>query len=271
MDDPVWLITGCSTGFGRELAEAVRGRGHRLVATARSPDAIADLAEAGRVLTCRLDVTDRASIDATVAAAMAAFGRIDVLVNNAGHGLFGCVEEVPDDRARALFDTNFFGMVDVLRAVLPVMRAQGSGRILNLTSNGGRFAFPGMGFYHATKFAAEGLSEALAQEIAAFGIKLSIIEPGGFTTDFMGRSMAMGDFMPEYGHVREFLGSLAGGYRMGEPAAAARAMIAVAEMADPPLRVALGPTAKDEILARLTTDIESYEANSGIWQDAEAG
>ena len=190
-DKPVWLVTGCSTGFGRELSKVLIARGYRVVATARDPKKIADLVDdhGSTALASKLDVGNQADIDATVEAAKQKFGRIDVLVNNAGYGYLAAVEEGEDADIRAMFETNFFGLAAMTRAVLPVMRAQKSGAIVNISSMGGFIGFPGSGYYAATKFAVEGLSESLAKEVAPFGIKVLIVEPGPFRTDWAGRSL----------------------------------------------------------------------------------
>ena len=187
---PVWFITGCSTGFGRELARILLEREYRVVVTARDPATVADLV-AGRethALVQRLDVTDRAQITAAVAAAEARFGGIDVLVNNAGIGYFGAVEESEEAEVRRMFEINVFGLSWMTQAVLPTMRRQRSGRIMNVASIAGIRGNPGIGFYNASKFAVVGLSEALAREVEPLGIKVTVIAPSGFRTDWAGRS-----------------------------------------------------------------------------------
>jgi NAD(P)-dependent dehydrogenase (short-subunit alcohol dehydrogenase family) len=178
----VWLITGCSSGFGRILAEMALARGDRVIATARKIEPLADLGagSAGQLLTLALDVTDPASIAAVMAQAEAAFGRVDVLVNNAGFGLVGAVEELQPNEYRPMFETNLFGLIEVTRGALPLMRRHGGARIVNLSSVGGFTGRQGFGLYNASKFAVEGLSEALAEEVAPFGIKVIIVEPGPF-------------------------------------------------------------------------------------------
>ena len=186
-----WFITGASSGLGRAFSEHAAQRGHNVVATARNTDALADLAAAyaGRVLTVTLDVRRPADADAAVAAALARFGRIDLLVNNAGYGVVGAFEETSDAELRALMDTNFFGAMNVTRAVLPAMRAQRSGAVAMISSLGGQLSFAGFSAYSATKFAMEGISEALAQEVAPFGVKVLIVEPGQFRTNLAGAGM----------------------------------------------------------------------------------
>src|ERR1700729_1294911 len=188
---PVWFITGCSTGFGRELSVILFKRGYRVIVTARDKAKVDDIV-AGHDkdgLAIALDVANQKQIDAAVKAAEARFGRIDVLVNNAGYGYLAAVEEGDDSDVRAMFDTNFFGLAAMTRAVLPVMRAQKSGAIVNISSIGGFIGFPGSGYYAATKFAVEGLSEALSKEVGPLGIKVIIVEPGPFRTDWAGRSL----------------------------------------------------------------------------------
>ncbi len=187
----VWLISGCSTGIGRVLAEAALQADQRVIATARKPESLADLASrfGKNVLTLKLDVNEPADIKAVLNAAQVRFGGVDVLVNNAGYGLEGAIEETPLAQARAQFDTNFFGLLALTQAVLPGMRAQGSGYIVNVASVAGLRGFGGLGLYCASKFAVVGLSEALAQEVKAFGIRVSVVEPGPYRTDWAGRSL----------------------------------------------------------------------------------
>ena len=190
LDTPVWFITGCSTGFGRDLAAAVLARGDRAVVTARNVNQLADVVDGHeeRALALTLDVTDRDQAEAAVKAAIARFGRIDVLVNNAGIGYFAAIEESDEAEVRQMFEVNVFGLSRMIHLVLPGMRAQRSGTIVNISSIGGIRAFPAVGYYNGTKFAVEGISEALSQEVAPLGIKVLIVEPSGFRTDWAGRS-----------------------------------------------------------------------------------
>ncbi len=190
-DNPVWLITGCSTGFGRELAKLVLERGWRAVVTARDPSKLADLAEGhkDRALVLQLDVTDRKQIADVVAQSQKHFGRIDALVNNAGYGYLAAIEEGEDDAVRAMFETNVFGLVDMTKAVLPIMRAQKSGIIVNISSIGGITSFAATGYYHGTKYAVEGISESLAIEVKPLGIDVLVVEPGPFRTNWAGPSI----------------------------------------------------------------------------------
>jgi len=190
--DKVWFITGCSTGFGRELAKQTLDRGFRTVVTARDPAKVEDIAKGrdDRALVLELDVTDPVEVDAAVKSAAKHFGRIDVLVNNAGIGYFGAVEESDEAEVRRMFEINFFGLSRMTRAVLPIMRQQRSGHIVNISSIGGLRSFPSLAYYHATKYAVEGFSESLSLEVAPLGIKVTIVEPSGFRTDWAGRSAA---------------------------------------------------------------------------------
>jgi NAD(P)-dependent dehydrogenase (short-subunit alcohol dehydrogenase family) len=256
----VWFITGTSTGFGRKLAEAVLAKGDRVVATARKEKTVADLERQNpyRVRAVRLDVTDLLQVKAAVQAAIDAFGRIDVLVNNAGYGLLGAVEEVSDAQIRQQFETNLFGLLNVTRAVLPLLRKQKSGHILNVTSVGGQVSFPTFGMYHGTKYAIEGISESLAKEVAPFGIKVTIVEPGGFKTDFATRSLERAERIPAYQPLYDALLKVFESAAYGDPARAAQAMIQIVEAGEPPLRLALGADALDFIRAKLNSELEEY-------------
>jgi NAD(P)-dependent dehydrogenase (short-subunit alcohol dehydrogenase family) len=266
---PVWLITGCSTGFGRELATILIERGYRVVATARDEAKVAELVD-GRDATAlaqKLDVDTSADISAVVKATTDKFGRIDVLVNNAGYGYLSAVEEGEDAEIRAMFETNVFGLAAMTRAVLPIMRAQASGAIVNISSQGGFIGFPGTGYYNATKFAVEGLSEALAKEVAPFGIKVLIVEPGPFRTDWAGRSLKMPKQPIEaYAETAIARRNAIHGYsgsQPGDPARAAEAIIATVESADPPLRLPLGSIAFEGMSAKIESvrkEIASVEA-----------
>jgi NAD(P)-dependent dehydrogenase (short-subunit alcohol dehydrogenase family) len=263
----VWLITGCSAGFGRAIAEAALARGDRVVASARRPEALADLA-GERTLVVGLDVTRQDDVDAAVRAALERFGRIDVLVNNAGHGSVGAVEEIDLDELRALMDTMFFGAVALTQAVLPHMRAQGSGTIVQMSSQGGQLAFAGVGAYCAAKFALEGLSEALDAEVAPLGIRTLIVEPGSFRTEFGGarmhRSREIDAYADTVGPTRAYLDGM-DGTQPGDPRKAAAAILAALDAPQPPLRLALGADAVDAIRAkhqRLRDDLDNWEAVS---------
>lgn len=244
-----WLITGCSTGLGRALAQAVLARGHNAVVTARHSDTVEDLTTAypDTALALPLDVTDRAQITSAVEQAKARFGGIDVLVNNAGYGYRAAVEEADDADIRQLFDTNVFGTVDMIKAVLPDMRAQKSGSIVNISSIGARIKPAGSGYYSATKAALEGLSGSLHKELQPLGISVTVVEPGAFRTDFAGRSLTQSakpieDYAETAGKRRKENDTVHG-TQPGDPAKAAEAIIAVAESPDPPSLLVLGTDA----------------------------
>jgi len=253
----VWFITGSSRGLGREIASAALAAGHQVVATARDRTAVTTaLGEDERLLAVSLDVTDAAQVTAAVQEATDAFGRIDVLVNNGGFGLLGAVEEISDADTREVFDVNVFGLLAVTRAVLPVLRAQGSGRILNIGSIGGFAAIPSSGIYGATKFAVEGITEALAGELADSGISATVVEPGAFRTDFLtpGSLRIVGRSIDAYASsAHAVIDKLAAmdGSQLGDPAKAAMAILEVAGSAQPPVRIALGTDAVARVEAKL--------------------
>jgi len=270
-DNPVWLITGCSTGFGRELAKLVLARGWRAVVTARDASKVVDIAEghADRTLVLPLDVTERAQIDAAVAQAKERFGRIDVLVNNAGYGYLAAIEEGEDAAVREMFEANVFGLVDITKAVLPVMRKQRSGLIVNVSSIGGLTSFAATGYYHGTKYAVEGISESLATEVKPLGIDVLIVEPGPFRTNWAGPSIKQSatqidDYNATAGERRKQTAARSGN-QAGDPVRAAQAIIDAALSDTPPLRLLLGKTALE--LARkkldlLRTDFDNWEATT---------
>jgi NAD(P)-dependent dehydrogenase (short-subunit alcohol dehydrogenase family) len=262
---PVWLITGCSSGFGRAVADAAIARGDTVVATARDVAALDDLEhpDPDRLLRLRLDLVDQGSIAAATAAALARFGRIDVLFNNAGIATLGAIEEVGDDLLRRQLEVNLFGPLALTRAVLPAMRAQGDGHILQMSSMGGRCAFAGLGAYHASKWGLEGASVALAQEVAPFGVRVTLVEPGDFRTPVLapGR-MAVRAAMPEYGdtvgRAREGIGQLDGN-QPGDPARAAQAILAVVDAEAPPLHLALGTDCYERFKQELEGQLAELE------------
>lgn len=239
-----WFITGASKGFGREWAEAALDRGDNVAATARDITRLTPLAEryGDAVLPLTLDVTDRDRVFEAVAQAATHFGSLDIVVNNAGYGHFGMVEEVTEAEIRAQMETNFFGALWVTQAALPIMRAQGSGRILQVTSEGGVRAFPGVGAYHASKWALEGLSESLAQEVAAFGIHVTNVEPGPYATDWLSHGARRSTGNPDYAAVRE---QTAPHFDTGDPHATRAAILAIADAEHPPLRILLGKSFDD--------------------------
>jgi NAD(P)-dependent dehydrogenase (short-subunit alcohol dehydrogenase family) len=259
-----WFITGASRGFGRIWAEAALKRGDRVTATARKLADVADLEErfGDKVLPLALDVTDSAQVQQTVHQAYAHFGRLDVLVNNAGASLLAATEEASDEQIRGLFDANYFGMVRVLRAALPLLRKQGSGHILGVSSGLGITALPLIGFYCATKWAVEGLHESLAQEVRAFGLKVTLVEPGAYATDF-GKSAQIADALEPYAEFRkQFVTHLANGER-GDPEVTAEAILKLVDAENPPLRLGLGTSILPRARAAYAERLKTWDA----WED----
>jgi NAD(P)-dependent dehydrogenase (short-subunit alcohol dehydrogenase family) len=262
----VWFITGASSGFGRALADAAVGRGDRVVATARDANRLADLTADDRVYPVSLDVTDAGERDRAVKQALDRFGRIDVLVNNAGRTQVGAVEETTDEELRSLFELHFFAPAALTRLVLPRMRAQGGGAIVQMSSVGGQITAPGFGAYCATKFALEGLTQALHDEVAPFGIQTLIVEPGAFRTglfrpDAAYQSVAMPEYADTVGPTREYVNGN-DGLQPGDPAKAAQAILAALDAEEPPLRLVLGGDAIDNIRSRLdqlTGELQQWE------------
>jgi NAD(P)-dependent dehydrogenase (short-subunit alcohol dehydrogenase family) len=245
-DGKVWFITGSSRGFGRVWTEAALKRGDKVVATARNPAVLQPLVTAygDAVLPLALDVTDRTAAFEAVARGRDAFGRLDIVLNNAGYGQLGAVEELSEAEARAQIETNLFGALWVTQAALPILRAQKSGHILAVSSIGGVGAFPTVGMYHASKWGLEGLMDALSQEVAALGIKVTLIEPGGYATDFADpSSIRAATATPAYNPVREQLFAAFASESMGDPQATSEAILKVVDAAEPPLRILLGATA----------------------------
>jgi NAD(P)-dependent dehydrogenase (short-subunit alcohol dehydrogenase family) len=244
MSEKVWFITGTSRGFGREWAIAALERGDRVAATARDTATLSDLVDkfGDALLPIALDVTDRDADFAAVAQAHDHFGRLDIVVNNAGYGQFGFVEELSEQEARDQIETNVFGALWITQAALPYLRAQRSGHIVQVSSIGGISAFPNVGIYHASKWALEGFSQALAQEVASFGVHVTLIEPGGFSTDWAGPSSKHATPIPDYDEVKE-QAQRARGQRNatpGDPKASAGAILKVVDAENPPLRVFFG-------------------------------
>jgi NAD(P)-dependent dehydrogenase (short-subunit alcohol dehydrogenase family) len=274
-ESPVWLITGCSTGLGHALARLVIDRGWRAVVTARDKARVEDLVRGAedRTLALALDVTDKDQIDAVVAAAREKFGRIDVLVNNAGYGYQSTVEEGEEAEIRAQFDTNVFGLFAITRAVLPAMRAQRSGRIINITSVAGLIGFPGSGYYAASKHAIEGFSDALRAEVEPFGIGVTCVEPGPFRTDWAGRSLRqtenrIADYADTVGKrlkgTRESSGTQA-----GDPVRAGEAMIAAAQSSSPPRHLVLGAFGFDAVTMRMQQRLEEVRSQRELTLSAD--
>ena len=264
----VWFITGCSTGFGRELASLALQQGNRVVVTARKTSDIEDIVAPfpETAIAIKLDVTDKADIKASVEKAIAAFGIIDVLVNNAGIGYFGAVEESEEDEVRRMFDINVFGLANMTKEVLPIMRKQRSGHIVNIASIGGLVSYPAVGFYNATKYAVDGLSEALAKETAHLGIKVTVIAPSGFRTDWAGRSannskIEIEDYAPSAGKNKNDIRGYSGN-QPGDPVRAAQAIIKAVNSENPPLRLLLGAAALKGArnkLVQLQKDFDGWE------------
>jgi NAD(P)-dependent dehydrogenase (short-subunit alcohol dehydrogenase family) len=266
MPEKTWFITGTSRGFGREWAIAALERGDRVAATARDTASLDDLvAEHGdALLPLALDVTDRDAVFAAVAQAQQHFGRLDVVVDNAGYGQFGLVEELSEQEARAQIETNLFGALWVTQAALPFLRAQGGGHIIQVSSIGGISAFPGIGMYHASKWALEGISQSLAQEVASFGVKVTLIEPAGYSTDWGGASAKHTTPLSDYDDVREQVrkGRASRQSSPGDPVATRDAVLKIVDSDNPPLRVFFG----DGPLAIATKD---YESRLATWREWE--
>jgi NAD(P)-dependent dehydrogenase (short-subunit alcohol dehydrogenase family) len=266
--EKVWLITGCSTGFGRDLAIEVLKNGYIAIVTARRLQDIEDIVKdyPGKSLALELDVINPDQIKDVVEKSIKSFGRIDVLVNNAGIGYFGAIEESEDEEVRKMFEINFFGLAKMIQNVLPFMRARKSGHIINIASIGGLVGFPSVGFYNATKFAVDGLSESLAKETAPLGIKVTIVAPSGFRTDWAGRSaknsqIKIDDYIST-AHANQNTIRGYSGQQPGDPVRAAKAILKMVESPDPPLRLLLGKGAlrgarmKLELLKK---DIDAWE------------
>jgi len=256
-----WFITGASRGFGRIWAEAALKRGDQVVATARKLDDVADLpARFGdAALALALDVTNPEQVQQVVPQAYRHFGRLDVLVNNAGASLLATTEEASDEQIRGLFDANYFGMVRVLRAALPLLRQQGSGHILGVSSGLGITSMPLIGFYCATKWAVEAMHEALAQEVNAFGIKVTLVEPGAYATDF-GKSAKVADALEPYAEFRKQMMTRLGSLDRGDPHATAEAILKLVDTENPPLRFGLGTTILSRARAAYADRIATWEA-----------
>jgi NAD(P)-dependent dehydrogenase (short-subunit alcohol dehydrogenase family) len=271
VDRAVWLVTGCSTGFGRELVRVLLRQGKKVVATARNAASLDEFSASENALVMALDVTIPAQIDEVVRQAEARFGGIDVLVNNAGYGYLSAIEEGEDDEVRAMFETNVFGLANVTKAVLPGMRKQARGHIVNISSMGGLIGFPGVGYYNATKFAVEGMSEALAKETAPLGIKVTIVEPGPFRTEWAGRSLkmpknAIADYAATAGARRNATHSYSG-TQPGDPVRGVEAIILAVESPEPPLHLLLGRPAFDAAAAKF----KEFSAEMEKWREVSLG
>jgi NAD(P)-dependent dehydrogenase (short-subunit alcohol dehydrogenase family) len=259
MTNKVWFITGTSKGFGRVWAEAALARGDRVAATARDVKTLAPLVEryGAQVAAMKLDVADKAAVDAAITAVHTRFGRLDVVINNAGYGLFGTIEEVSEAEARAQLDANLFGALWVTQAALPIMRAQRSGHIIQVSSIGGVNAFPTVGLYHASKWGLEGFSQSLAAEVAGFGIKVTIVEPGAFATEWGGPSAKRATPIAAYDDARAAIEAFRRNNVPGDPDATGPAILKVVDAEDPPLRIFFGsgglPLTRSEYARRIET------------------
>jgi NAD(P)-dependent dehydrogenase (short-subunit alcohol dehydrogenase family) len=262
---PVWLVTGCSTGIGREIALAALRKGYRVVLTARNPDSVEDLraAHPDQTIAVALDVTKPEQIADVVAAADQAFGGIDVLCNNAGYGYMAAIEEGDEDAVRAMFETNFWGPLKLIKAVLPQMRARRQGYVINISSQAGLMSNPGTAYYSASKFALEGLTEGLSREVKPFGIRVTAVEPGPFRTDWSGRSLKqvanpIADYADNVGARRAMITSMHGKLP-GDPRRAGEAIVALADLAEPPPQLLLGGPVYHTYRAKLDGVIQSLK------------
>ncbi len=269
----IWFITGCSTGFGRELAKHLLENDYRVAVTARNTEQIQDLVEINEdnALALALDVTDKAQVKDAVAQAEKHFGKIDVLVNNAGFGYFGAIEESEESEVRAMFEANFWGLAEMTRAVLPKMRAEKSGTIVNISSIGGLVGFPGVGYYNATKFAVNGFSESLQKELKPLGIGVIIVEPSGFRTDWAGRSAneaenTIEDYAETAGANKEAIRGYSGN-QPGDPVRAAKAIVKAVEAENPPKNLLLGRAALKNARLKLENLKEEFDA----WAETSEG
>lgn len=271
----VWFITGCSTGFGRELAKEVLSSGYRAVVTSRNIDDVKDITESypETALAVKLDVTKADEITLSIEKAKEKFGQIDVLVNNAGIGYFGAIEESEEEEIRRMFEINFFGLANVTKAVLPLMRSKRSGHIVNIASIGGLVGFPTVGFYNATKFAVDGFSESLSKETAPLGIRVTVVAPSGFRTDWAGRSanespIVIEDYKTTAGANKDSIRGYSGN-QPGDPERAAKAIVKAVEADKPPLRLFLGAAALKGARNKITElqrDIDAWEETT-VWAD----
>src|SRR6201994_1318956 len=277
MSNRTWFITGASRGFGRSFAQAARAAGDRVAATARDTSSLEDLvAEHGdAVLPVELDVTDRDAVFASVQSVHDRFGRLDVVVNNAGYGVSGAVEELSEEQARRQLEVNLFGALWVTQAALPILREQGSGWIVQVSSIGGLAAFPLTGIYHASKWALEGFSETLRQEVEPFGIKVLMVEPSGFRTDWAGSSMDRADPIDAYEKIdliaqrRAFQQEENNGSQPGNPELAAQALLDTLDLDDPPFRLLLGNVAYDVAIDRYQTRLKEFQAGEQVARAAD--
>ena len=269
----VWFITGCSTGFGRELAKQVLELGHKAVVASRKTDDVADIVAdyPDTSIAVKLDVTNSDEIKSSVEEAIKKFGQIDVLVNNAGIGYFGAIEESEDDEVRRMFEINFWGLANMTKAVLPLMRKKRSGNIVNIASIGGLVGFPAVGYYNATKFAVDGFSDAVSKETAPLGIKVTVVCPSGFRTDWAGRSANNSKIViDDYKNTAETNKNTIRGYsgkQPGDPVRAAKAIVDAVESENPPLHLLLGVAA----LKGARNKLEVLKKDFDTWEDTTTG
>jgi len=266
----VWFVTGSSRGFGRVWVEAALKRGDKVVATARNVRTLDPIVEAygENVLPIALDVTDKSAVDSAVLAAHERFGKLDVVINNAGYGLFGTIEEVSEAQARAQIETNVFGALWVTKAVLPILRAQRSGHIIQVSSTGGVNAFANLGLYHASKWALEGFSQSLAAEVRHFGIRVTLIEPGGYTTDWGTTSAVHAEPLAAYEKIREVNQARRAAIRRGDPEATAPVVLELVDMPEPPLRILFGTGVVESTCNEYMNRIELWEKFSDLSERA---
>jgi NAD(P)-dependent dehydrogenase (short-subunit alcohol dehydrogenase family) len=269
--DRIWFVTGSSKGFGRAFVEGALERGDKVAATARDVTTLDDIVEnyGESVLAITLDVTDREQCFAAVREAHERFGRLDVVVNNAGYGLFGAVEEVTEQQLRDQLETNFFGTFHVTQAVLPIMREQGSGHIIQISTIGGVVAFPLLGGYHASKWALEGLTETLAQEIRPFGIKVTLVEPGGFDTDWNNVSATFADAQPQYSYIRDEREARRASFVLPKPIGVGSAMEKIIEADPAPLRVFFGEAATGLVPPVYQARLAEWDTWAPVSREAE--
>ena len=275
MTEKIWFVTGASRGFGREWTIAALERGDKVAATARDTATLDDLVVkfGDALLPIKLDVTDRTADFAAVKDAHDRFGRLDVVVNNAGYGQFGFIEELSEEEFRAQLETNTFGAMWVTQAALPIMREQGSGHIIQVSSIGGVNAFGTLGLYHASKWGLEAFSQSLAAEVAEFGIKVTIVEPGGYSTDWSGPSSVQAEHLPAYDGARERRAELVKARTIspGDPEATGPAILEIVDAEEPPLRVFFGAAGLEMTRAEYERRIELWEKWDGLAQAAHGG
>jgi NAD(P)-dependent dehydrogenase (short-subunit alcohol dehydrogenase family) len=271
MATKVWFITGASRGFGKIWAEAALKRGDKVAATARNTDDLADLVDAygDAVLPLQLDVNDRKADFDAIKKAHDQFGQLDILVSNAGYGHFGFVEELSEEEARNQLDTNVLGSLWIIQAALPIMRAQGSGHIIQVSSIGGIVAFPSLGMYHASKWAIEGLCESLSQEVVKFGINVTLIEPGGFSTDWSGSSAKHSEPIAAYDDIREERAQTSAKSPKGDPDATADAILKIVDAEQPPLRIFFGTMPLKIAEARYKQRLETWKEWNSVSEEAQ--